>query len=188
MYKCLSKERYEDDRGYSLIPIRKENMEPIRVWRNAQMHILRQQTPISPEEQQKYFSDVLQPTFTMDEPPQILFGYYLGKLFIGYGGLTHIEWASKRAEISFLLDTPRNTYPKNFQEDFRHYLKLIMNIAFSELKLHRLFTETYSFRTDVMLPLEEAGFRLEGRLREHVFKRGQWMDSMMHGIIDREVK
>lgn len=188
MYKCLPKERYEDAEGYSLVPLREEDMESIRVWRNAQIDILRQQKPITSEEQKKYFQEVIQPTFGMEKPPQILFSYFFGKLLIGYGGLTHIDWISRRSEISFLLDPPRNFYPKKFQEDFRHFLAMILKISFKELDLHRLYTETYAFRSDIMLPLEEAGFRLEGRMREHVFKRGGYVDSLIHGILPKEVK
>lgn len=188
MYKCLPIERFDDTDGYSMIPLRQEDMESIRVWRNAQIDILRQQTPIESEQQKKYFINSILPTFEMEQPPQILFSFLHNNKLIGYGGLTHIDWIARRAEISFLLDPPRNHYPKKFQIDFRHFLAMLMKITFKELKLHRLFAETYAFRSEIMLPLEELGFRLEGRMREHVFKRGEWMDSLIHGIVDREAK
>lgn len=186
MYQCLPTLQFEDQKGYLLIPIRHEDMETIRVWRNEQMNILRQQIPISKEMQEAYFTDIIRPSFSKENPPQILFSFFLKGILIGYGGITHIDWTARRGEISFLLETSRNENLGNFKEDFRHFLNLLLSVAFGQVHLNRLYTETFDFRKGILSVLQESGFVFEGRLREHSFKRNQWTDSIIHGFLNRD--
>lgn len=188
MYICLSRQLFEDTKGYGLVSLREEDLEPIRLWRNAQKDILRQNEEITPQKQLNYFHQVIHPSFSQKKPSQILFSFLLHDRhghdnLIGYGGLTHIDWDNKRAEVSFLLDPLRTQDEQMYSSDFLHFLALLSEVASKELHLHRIFTETFSFRTHHMKVLEEAGFQLEGILREHVFKNGTWSDSILHGLL-----
>ncbi|MBA3722718.1 MAG: GNAT family N-acetyltransferase [Parachlamydiaceae bacterium] len=186
MYKCLKKDSILDKVGYQLVPIRQEDMEAIRVWRNAQIDILRQNVPISKEEQQEYFSKHILPIFEHEFPKQILFSFLYKGTCIGYGGLTGISWESRRAEVSFLLDPKRVKDIHQYHTDFLCFLNLLSQVAFKELHFHRLFTETFSFRDDHIKVLEEFGFKFEGTLKEHIYKKGDWYHSLMHGLLARE--
>lgn len=182
-YRCLKTNIYGDAQGYQLVPLRGEDREPIRLWRNAQQEILRQHVTLSQEDQDRYFSLVLAPLYAMEQPPQILFSYLLEDRLIGYGGLVHIQWPCLHAELSFLVDPARKAF---YETDFLHYLGLITQAAFQDLAFHRLFAETFAFRTDHMAVLEKFGFKREGVLREHIYKQGTWVDSHLHGLLARE--
>jgi RimJ/RimL family protein N-acetyltransferase len=185
-YKCLSEQKFEDTEGYALVPIREQDMESIRLWRNGQLDVLRQQHPISGEQQREYYHNVVAPLFQMQHPPQILFSFLKDGECIGYGGLTYLDWAARRGEISFLLDTERSDGSKHYKIDYLHFLELLKAISFKSLHLHRIFAETFGFRKKHMAILEEAGFHLEGRLRDHIFKQGKWYDSVFHGLLVTE--
>ena len=58
--------------------------------------------------------------------------------------------------------------------------------GFHELGLHKLYTETFAFRDSHIRILEEFGFQLEGKLHDHVFKNGQFWDSLMHSLLQSE--
>ena len=92
-------------KNYSIIPLRKSDIQKIRVWRNDQMNILRQTTNLTPKNQLNYFNEFIKTSFQDNKPNIILFSFLLDKICIGYGGLVHINWNSKSAEISFLNDT-----------------------------------------------------------------------------------
>lgn len=184
MYQCLKVNHFEDDEGYQLVSIREQDIEPIRLWRNAQTDVLRQVAAISANEQKNYFIRSIRPTFTEKQPKQILFSLLLQHACIGYGGLTNIEWEARRAEVSFLLDTERVQNQETYEKDFTHFLGLIERVAFHELKLHRLFTETFVFRTEHIKVLENKGFLYEGTLKEHIYKKEQWFDSILHGRLN----
>ena len=168
--------------AYRLIPIRYEDREPIRTWRNAQLQVLRQVEPLTTEQQDIYFQRVVLPQFEQEQPKQLLFSLLYDNELIAYGGLVHISWCDSRAEVSFLIDPLRTAEPATYRNDFRAYLRLLGQVAFTSLKFNRLFTETYDIRPAHVAILEEAGFRLEGRLRQHVqLKPGTFADSLMHG-------
>lgn len=180
-YRPLSQAEFRHG-AYRLVPIRYADREPIRAWRNAQLDVLRQATPLTAEQQQAYFQRVVLPLFEQEKPDQLLFSLLHNDKLIAYGGLVHISWADLRAEVSFLVEPTRAAAAATYRQDFRAHLQLLGQVAFEELKFNRLFTETYDIRPAHVAILEEAGFRLEGRLRQHIqLQPGTFTDSLMHG-------
>jgi RimJ/RimL family protein N-acetyltransferase len=144
--------------------------------------VLRQAEPLTAAQQEGYFQRVVLPLFEQEQPGQLLFSLLHKGELIAYGGLVHISWPDGRAEVSFLVEPGRATDPKTYRQDFLAHLRLLGQVAFEGLKFNRLFTETYDIRPAHVAILEEAGFRLEGRLRQHVqLKPGTFADSLMHG-------
>ena len=90
---------------YSLVPIRMEDREDIRQWRNEQMYHLRQNSPLSTEQQDLYFSTVVKGLFEEPNPSQYLFSYLHDGNCIGYGGLVHLDRERGSAELSFIMNT-----------------------------------------------------------------------------------
>lgn len=62
----------------------------------------------------------------------------------------------------------------------------VLSYGFSELKLHRIYATCRSANTASWHALEKLGMRREGLLREHVWIRGQWLDSYLYAILDHE--
>src|SRR3546814_958505 len=83
---------------------------------------------------------------------------------IGYGGLVHIAWDYCRAEISFLLDPAIVRREAEVAQIFGSWLELMKLLAFDDLNLARLTTETYAMREMFIRVLEAHGFVREGRL------------------------
>lgn len=165
---------------YRLLPIRLDDREAIRQWRNAQIDILRQAAPLTAEAQDRYFRDVVTPLFEAEQPAQLLFSLLLDEELIGYGGLVHIDWNAGRAEISFLLETGRNAHIPTFQADFAAYLHLLRQVAFDDLSLQKINTEAYDVRPYLTAVLEAEGFAEEARLPRHVRVAGQLVDTVFH--------
>jgi RimJ/RimL family protein N-acetyltransferase len=180
-YRPLPQAEYSHD-AYRLVPIRYEDREAIREWRNAQLEVLRQAEPLSAAQQEAYFQRVVLPLFEQEKPSQLLFSLLQNDELIAYGGLVHISWPDSRAEVSFLVDPTRAAHAETYRNDFLAHLRLLGQVAFEGLKLNRLFTETYDIRPAHIAILEEAGFALEGRLRQHIqLAPGTFTDSLMHG-------
>lgn len=181
-YDCLDVDAVvQGDRR--LVPVRHQDLASIMHWRNAQLNVLRQKGPLTPEQQERYYQGVIVPSHAEKQPRQILLSYLQGQEVIGYGGLVHIAWGDRRAEVSFLLDPDRAKDPNVYAQDFTLYLFLIKEIAFQHLGLTRLFTETYDIRPHHISILEANGFQFEGRLNAHVWIDGQPVDSLMHGCV-----
>jgi RimJ/RimL family protein N-acetyltransferase len=187
MYKyiCLE-DKIRTCKSYKLDSILESQLEQIRRWRNAQLNVLRQSTPITERQQISYFSEVVEKTCRQKQPEVLLLGLYCLDLFIGYGGLVNISWLNRTAEISFLVDTSRTVNSSSYEGDFFGFLSLIAPLAFEELHLARLFTETYQNRGHHISILEKYGFIREGVLRRSVVINGRRLDSMIHGLLRDE--
>jgi len=184
-YKVLKTNRFVNF-GYSIIPIRERDMESIRRWRNAQMDILRQKSKLTNADQKKYFNKIVKTLFQEENPKQLLFSFLKNSKLIGYGGLVNISWPDKRAEMSFLVDNKRVIDNNQYKKDMNNFIKLIKQVCFKELKLNRLFTETYAFREFHISILQDAGFKEEGRMRQHILVNGRFYDSILHSILKSE--
>lgn len=170
-------------REYEITSVRLKDALPIMRWRNAQIDALRQSAPLGAEEQLRYFREVVMPTFAMERPPMVILAYLLEGQLIGYGGLVHLDWEAKRGEVSFLLD-PARTEDKHFYgQEMGIFLTLLKRLAFHQLELNRLTTEAYGNRTWHVQAIEANGFKLEGILRQHVWKGGELVNAHFHGCL-----
>lgn len=181
-YRCLGGHRPEVS-GYRVCTLRQCDIQSIRIWRNVQIDVLRQASPISPLEQRRYYDLVVRPAFRADRPALVLLSLLLEESCIGYAGLTNIDWFARRAEISFLLDPDRVERTDLYRRDFAACLKLLSHTAFELLGLHRLFAETFDVRPLHVEILEAHGYVLEGRMRDHVRIEGGRVDSLIHGLL-----
>ena len=171
------------DGRYAIVAVQQNHIEAIRCWRNAQMDVLRQSHEITAEQQQNYFASTIWSELESTQPRNILLTFLKDDQPIGYGGLVHIAWEHSRAEISFLLDPAYLQPEQEYRELFLIFLGLMQRLAFEDLNLNRLYTETYSMRFHHIAVLEAFGFAREGTLKEHVYIQGRPIDSIMHGLL-----
>lgn len=167
---------------YSVRPVHWDDREPIRRWRNEQIDVLRQAAPLTPAEQDAYYSTVIRPQFDQAQPAQVLLGFVVDGVLQGYGGVVHLHWADMRGEVSFLTATDRLD-AATFRADWTAWLTLLVPLCRDVLGLHKLTTETYAFREALLPLLEEHGFVLEGTLREHHRLGDEWITSLAHGLL-----
>lgn len=176
-YKVLSKQTFSAG-DYRIEPIRYKDRFDIMKWRNEQIFHLRQTKPLTKTDQEYYFQTVISKLFDQNYPAQILFSYLEKEKCIGYGGLVHINWVDKNAEISFIMDTQKQT--KHFQTHWKNYLSLIEQVAFSQLNLHKIYTYAFDLRPHLYPALESSGYIKEAVLKEHCFFNGNFKDVIIH--------
>lgn len=181
-YKILNKQRFSSG-NYSLVPIRMEDRFDIMKWRNEQIYHLRQSELLTVENQNNYFENVVSKLFEHDKPSQLLFSYLENGICIGYGGLVHINWLDKNAEVSFIMDT--SLEKTEFQKHWCIYLELLEQIAFEELSLHKIYTYAFDLRPHLYEAIEANGFTREAVLKEHCFFEDTYKDVVIHSKINQ---
>ena len=181
-YRCLNKQVYTLG-DYSLVPLRNEDRFSIMKWRNEQIYHLRQARPLTEEDQQRYFDNVVAKLFDQPKPDQILFSYLEKGVCVGYGGLVHINWIDHNAEISFIMDT--RLEKEHFAEHWSNCLTMLKELAFNDLELHKIYTYAFDLRPHLYTMLEANGFRREATLKEHCFFDGQYKDVVIHSLLNK---
>lgn len=180
IYKCLNNQVFEVG-NFKIVPIRMNDRHDILKWRNEQIFHLRQAEILTEEKQDYYFENIVSKLFGQEKPTQILFSYLENDVCIGYGGLVHINWIDKNAEISFLMNT--NLEKNFFQENWKSFLKLIEKVAFQELNLHKIFIYAFDLRPHLYIAAESVGYSKEAILKEHCFFQGDFKDVVIHSKI-----
>jgi RimJ/RimL family protein N-acetyltransferase len=181
-YRALNKQEYVSV-NFTIIPIRYEDRMDILKWRNEQIYHLRQEKLITEEDQEAYFNNVVNLLFNEEQPNQILFSYLQNDVCIGYGGLVHINWIDKNAEVSFIMNTELEE--KYFSKHWTFFLGLIEQVAFKDLNFHKLFTYAFDLRPHIYEVIENAGFLQEAVLQEHCFFNGVYKDVIMHAKFNK---
>jgi len=180
-YTVLEQQVFEQ-KPYSIVPIRYEDRIEIMKWRNEQIYHLRQNRPLTIEDQNTYFNTVVYDGFRDNNPKQILFSYMETDKCIGYGGLVHINWKDKNAEVSFIMDTKLEE--NYFQKHWQTFLSLIQDVAFIELKLRKIFVYAFDLRPHLYEALEKARYFMDARLAEHCFFNGAYKDVIIYSKIN----
>jgi RimJ/RimL family protein N-acetyltransferase len=147
-------------------------------WRNEQIYHLRQSRPLTEEDQNTYFENIVSKLFDQEQPNQILFSFLNEDACIGYGGLVHINWIDRHAEISFIMNTSLETY--HFDDLWSKFLSLVEQVSFSDLTLHKIFTYAFNLRPHLYKILEENNFHNEAILKEHSLFNGKMIDVFIH--------
>jgi len=180
-YKCLSQNKFSIGE-YKIIPLRFEDRLDIMKWRNEQMYHLRQDKLLTEKSQEDYYNGTVAKLFDQEKPNQILFSYLKNGNCIGYGGLVHIDWIDKNAEISFIMNT-------DLEEDHFHlhwstYLKMIESLAFEELSFHKLYVYAFDLRPHLYKVLLDSNYFRDAILKEHCCFDNQFIDVVIHSKIN----
>ena len=181
-YRVLKSQIFKKG-NFSIVPIRLEDRFDIMEWRNEQIYHLRQSKPLTKEDQENYYNNVVSKLFNETAPKQLLFSFLEKNVCIGYGGLVHINWIDKHAEISFIMNTKLEK--ENFESYWSIYLNLIKQLAFNELNLHKIFTYAFDIRPHLYNVLEKNEFTKEVNLKDHCRFNGEYKDVVIHSLINK---
>jgi RimJ/RimL family protein N-acetyltransferase len=101
---------------------------------------------------------------------------------VGTIGLDGIDWRNQEAELGqFYID------PEERGRDYPlEATVLIIEYAFEELNLHRLWGAFYCFNGGPMAMAEFFGFRREAVLRQAAFSGGKFHDKVILGLLREE--
>ena len=184
-YKILEHQEFSTA-DFKLIPIRYEDRYEIMQWRNEQMYHLRQAETLTKEKQEAYFENIVSKLFEQEQPGQILFSFLKDNECIGYGGLVHINWIDKNAEISFIMKTELEKV--NFEYIWSVYLQMIEEVAFKELEFHKLYTYAFDLRPHLYKVLEKGEYKHDATLKEHCLFNSVYIDVVIHSKFNNSLQ
>lgn len=100
---------------------------------------------------------------------------------VGFARLALDPHAQKAATIGFALRP--DTWGAGLGTETVH---LMCALGFNHLGLHRIWAARAPLNAASAKTLLRAGMTEEGRIREHVFVRGAWRDSITYSVLDHE--
>ena len=100
---------------------------------------------------------------------------------VGAAFISEIDNDNRRASWAFYLADP-STRGRGVGSAVEY---LVLEQAFTELKLHKLCGEVLSFNQAVLAMHKKFGFVEEGCLREHWMRDGKWLDVHVIAMFDK---
>lgn len=101
---------------------------------------------------------------------------------IGVTSLHNIDWKNRHAEFGIVIWNP-NYWDKGIGTDVA---RVLLHYAFSELNFHRIEIRLLEYNKRIIRLSEKLGFKLEGILRDYLWRNGRWYNLMIMSILDNE--
>ena len=96
---------------------------------------------------------------------------------IGNIYLRDIDYLNRNASVGAFIANPENR-GRGYVGDV---LLDIADYAFGTLGLNRLYMHSFADNQGAIKVLQKCGFNIEGKLRQHVFKNGEFKDVLIFG-------
>jgi RimJ/RimL family protein N-acetyltransferase len=101
---------------------------------------------------------------------------------IGNCGVFGISLTNRSAELGIMIGE-KNEWDKGYGAEA---MTLLLQHGFETLNLHRIFLRVYEDNVRAVRSYEKAGFVLEGRQRQAVFKHGKYEDVLFMSVLRPE--
>jgi RimJ/RimL family protein N-acetyltransferase len=101
--------------------------------------------------------------------------------YIGGCGVNEMDWKNGVATVGIFLGS--DFWGKGFGTDA---MRVLLHFLFTEMNVHKVDLKVYSFNQRAMKSYEHCGFKLEGVLRQSVYREGAYRDECIMGILREE--
>jgi len=136
----------------------------------------------TPEESRDYVLGVMA---LARETPRRVYDFAVvprgGHQLIGRCGMRITDPESREAMLWYVLD--RSQWGRGY---ITEAARAVMDFGFGTLGLHRLWAECDPRNPPSFRVMEKLGMRREAHFRENVFLKGEWCDSLIYALLDRE--
>lgn len=102
--------------------------------------------------------------------------------FIGGCSINGVDWKNSVAVIGIFIGS-KNHRGKGYATDA---LKVLMDFIFMQMNINKIRLIVYSYNHSAIKCYERNGFKIEGVLREEIYKDGKRYDKIAMGILKEE--
>lgn len=163
--------------------IERDDLKTLLTWRNKAefRKYFREYRELSWDQHLSWYENIV---LTNDSVRMFSILDYNKKL-IGACGLCYINWIDRNADFSIYIGDNDIYIDDTISIDVS---KTLINYAFDELNLHRLWAEIYDFDVQKTKMFETLGFDLDGRHRETHWTNGKWHNSLFFSLLNKSLK
>jgi RimJ/RimL family protein N-acetyltransferase len=137
--------------------------------------------PFSIEDEEKWFDQMMQ-TPQAEHPLAIEIHEGDKWVHIGNVGLHNLDWRSSLAEIGIVIGE-KAYWNKGYGAEA---ISLITQHGFETLNLNRIYLHVFASNPRAVHCYEKIGFIHEGKLRQAMYKNGQYIDILVMSVLKSE--
>lgn len=95
--------------------------------------------------------------------------------YIGGCGIQKVNWISRVATVGIMIGD-KDYWGKGYGTDA---MKVLMQFIFENMNMNKIRLSTFSFNERAKKSYEKCGFKVEGVLRDEVFKEGKYYNEII---------
>ncbi|AUD15015.1 MULTISPECIES: GNAT family N-acetyltransferase [unclassified Planococcus (in: firmicutes)] len=155
------------------------------VHKYASLEIVCRTQPWGPNSVEETIEYVDQIIVDAEKIPRIRFAYAVvhteDDAMIGAGELTIKSFENSTAEIGYIINP--DYWGRGVATEVAQKL---IGFGFDKLNLHRIYATCAPENIASRKVLEKAGLLFEGQLRETLWVKGKWRDSLLYSVLENE--
>ncbi len=98
--------------------------------------------------------------------------------YIGGCGINNIDWKNSVATVGIFLG--KEFLSQGYGTDA---MKVLVEFIFNQVNIHKVVLHVFSFNKRAIRSYEKVGFKIEGTLKEQIFRDGKYHDEIIMGIL-----
>ena len=101
--------------------------------------------------------------------------------YIGGCGINNVDWKNSVATVGIFLG--KDFLSQGYGTDA---MKVLVKFIFDQMNIHKVILHVFSFNKRAIRSYEKVGFRIEGTLREQIYRDGKYYDEVIMGILKED--
>ena len=102
--------------------------------------------------------------------------------YIGGCGVDKVNWLTRVATVGIMIGD-KNYWGRGYGTDA---MNTLIKFIFSNMNINKIKLYTFSFNERAQRCYEKCGFKIEGILKEEVFRDGQYYDEILMAIFKNQ--
>lgn len=102
--------------------------------------------------------------------------------YIGGCGINNIDWKNSIAVVGIFIGD-KNYWGNGYGTDA---MKVLIKFIFEEMNINKIKLNVFSFNERAVKSYEKCGFKVEGVLRQEIFRKGKYYDDIVMGLLREE--
>lgn len=104
------------------------------------------------------------------------------KKYIGGCGLENVNWLARTAVVGIMIGD-KNYWGKGYGTDA---MKVLLKFIFENMNINKVKLNVFSFNERAIKSYKKCGFKVEGILKDEIFKEGKYYDEVLMAIFKEE--
>lgn len=105
------------------------------------------------------------------------------KKYIGGCGIQEVNWLVRTAEVGIMIGD-KNYWGKGYGTDA---MKVLLKFIFENMNINKVKLNVFSFNERAIKSYKKCGFKVEGTLKDEIFKEGKYYDEILMAIFKDEL-
>jgi len=102
--------------------------------------------------------------------------------YIGGCGIQNVNWLARVATVGIMIGD-KDYWGKGYGTDA---MKVLINFIFNDMNINKIRLGTFSFNERAIKSYEKCGFKVEGILKNEIFKDGKYYDEIIMSIFNNK--